>query len=156
MKNDRILLKNVYLFKKFSDSHLDVISEKSDIHIVEAGKSIFNEGDPAKAFFIIKSGSIRIHQKSEIGEPIEIVVLGPGSHFGEMAFLDKAIRSASATAIEKSEVVRVTFSTIEELIESNVKLGQELFKAFAQFLCSRLRVATSDLSYAREKNLAHF
>ncbi|MBC85569.1 MAG: hypothetical protein CL677_00200 [Bdellovibrionaceae bacterium] len=154
--SDLNLFKNIYLFKELSPDQIEELAGISSSHSVEAGKNIFLQGDEATAIFILRHGSVRIHQKTEHGEAVEIAVLGKGSHFGEMAFLDSARRSATATTIESSEVVRLTYSDLKKLIDSQSDLGLELYKAFSHFLCSRLRVTTSDLSYAKERNIAHF
>lgn len=150
------LLKNVYLFKGLSDDELKLISDAGQAATINPGDDIFTQSDAAKALYVIRFGSVKIHQKSSSGENIEVANLGSGSHFGEMAFVDGEPRSASATAIEKSEIVVLHYDKLSGILSAHSNIAISLYKELAHFLCGRLRVTTNDLSFAREKNLSHF
>ena len=110
----------------------------------------------AEGLYVIKFGSVRIIQDSESGEKIDIAVLGVGSHFGEMPFIDGEPRSASAVCIERSEIVEIDYEKLSEAINEDIYIAAKFYKDLSHFLTGRLRITTSDLSYAREKNLSHF
>ena len=63
------------------------------------GEVIFHIGDPGDALFVIVDGEVKISLPSETGEEAILATLRPGDVFGELALLDGAPRSASATAI---------------------------------------------------------
>ena len=65
------------------------------------GEVIFHIGDPGDALFVIVEGEVKISLPSETGEEAILATLRPGDVFGELALLDGAPRSASATAIER-------------------------------------------------------
>ncbi len=150
------LLKNVYLFKGLSPSELEIVSSAGESRTYNPGDDVFTQTDEATALYVIRHGSVKIHQKSSSGDNIEVANLGTGSHFGEMAFVDGEPRSASATAIEKSEVVIIDYKKLDDILKSNQSVAVSFYKELAHFLCGRLRVTTNDLSFAREKNLSHF
>ena len=64
-------------------------------------RSIFHIGDPGDALFVIVAGEVKISLPSETGEEAILATLAPGDVFGELALLDGAPRSASATALER-------------------------------------------------------
>jgi len=150
------LLQNVYLFRDLSSAELELISEITESDAYVAGDDVFSETDAAEALYVIKHGSVRIHQKSDSGDNMEVANLGTGSHFGEMAFVDGEKRSASATATERSEVIFIKYDRLKELLQVNPRIAVHFYKELSRFLCGRLRVTTNDLSFAREKNLSHF
>ena len=150
------LLKNVYLFKNLGASELELVSQAGEAQTFNIGDDIFCQADPSKALYVIRHGSVKIHQKSSSGDNIEVANLGTGSHFGEMAFVDSEPRSASATATEKSEIVVLDYNKLDEILTANPAIAVSFYKELAHFLCGRLRVTTNDLSFAREKNLSHF
>ena len=149
-------LKNLYLFKDLSEGEIDVVNgaTKTEEHL--AGDEVFSQGDRAKAFYIIGSGSVKIHQTSENGDNVEITRLGPGSHFGEMSFLDGEKRSASATALEPTSIVAVNYDQVSEIMIAHPGIAVHFYRQFSLFLCGRLRVTTKDLSFSRSKILSHF
>ena len=65
-----------------------------------AGDVIFSAGDPGDCMYVVREGTVTIHAD---GLPIEEV--GPGGIFGELALIDSAPRSATATAATPCELV---------------------------------------------------
>lgn len=150
------LLQNVYLFKEMSPAELDKIKSIVKESSYVPGDEIFSQGDDAHSLYVIKFGSVRIQQKSSAGDSIDVATLGTGSHFGEMAFVDGERRSATVTAMERTEILTMDFGDFRKVLEANPAIAVKLYRAFAHFLCGRLRITTNDLSFAREKNLRHF
>jgi len=150
------LLQNIYLFKRMSGGELEVISEAAEVETFGGTDELFTQGDRALALYVIKYGSVRIHQRSSAGDNIEVATLGTGSHFGEMGFVDGEPRSASATAIEKSDIIVFNYDKLRNVLERHPTIAVKFYKELAHFLCGRLRITTNDLSFAREKNLSHF
>ncbi|MCH2533232.1 MAG: cyclic nucleotide-binding domain-containing protein [Bdellovibrionales bacterium] len=150
------LLKNVYLFKTLSEDEINVINEVAEMKTYNAGDIIFSEGSSSEAMYVINFGSVRIQQKTKDGDDLEVAVLGTGSHFGEMGFLDNEKRSASAVAIEKSDIVSINYDDLKKALESDVNIAKDFYQSLSQFLIRRLRITTNDLSFARQKNLSHF
>lgn len=150
------LLQNLYLFKGLGESYIELLDEIAELKIINPGEDIFCEGDEASALYVIQFGSVRIHQKADSGEKVEVATLGTGSHFGEMAFIDGENRSASATGIEKSEIVVIAYENLNRILSDNHDIAVHFYRQMANFLCGRLRITTNDLSFARSQNLSHF
>jgi len=154
--SESTIVQNVYLFKGLNSDELALVSKIIKVKTFNAGDNIFEHDDMASALYIVKFGSVSIHQKTESGEKIEVTVLGTGSHFGEMAFIDEERRSASATAIEKTDILIINYDDLTTLLKRQLTIAIHFYKALSHFLCGRLRLTTTDLSFAREKNLSHF
>ena len=149
------LLQNIYLFKTFSNAELDQISAITETKGFGAGDPIFIKGDPAKALYIIRMGSIKIQQSTKSGDPIDVATLSAGSHFGEMAFIDGEVRSASATAADRGELIILSYEKLNAFLSKNPAMAVKFYQEMARFLAKRLRVTTNDLSFSKEKNLSH-
>lgn len=65
---------------------------------LEAGERLFQEGDDPGSAFLIESGAIEVKTRHRNREVI-LSLLGPGDLVGEMAVIDDAPRTATATAI---------------------------------------------------------
>lgn len=150
------LLKKLYLFKDLSAGELEHISSAAKTINCGPGDEIFSQGDRATGLYIIQTGTVKIHQLSEGGESVEITRVGAGSHFGEMSFLDGEPRSASATAIEQSEIVVINYDQLSQIMIEHAGIALHFYRQFALFLCGRLRITTKDLSFSRSKILSHF
>ena len=149
------LLKNIYLFKSLDAKELALVQEIASRDVLNGGDTVFNQGSEAKALYVIAFGSVSITKDKE-GDQITVAKLATGSHFGEMAFIDGAKRSANAEATERTELVRIDYDKLRALLQKNTTLAAKFYQALCQFMCGRLRQTTEDLSFAREKNLRHF
>lgn len=150
------LLKKLYLFKDLNDQELTLVSTAASDKNFLPGEEVFSQGERASAMYLIQSGTIRIHQRSENGDGVEVARLGAGAHFGEMPFLDGETRSATATAIENTAIVAIDYDKLGSIMIDHPGIATHFYRQFATFLCGRLRMTTHDLSFARGQNLSHF
>lgn len=110
------------------------------------GEVIFHVGDPGDALFIIVSGEVKISLPSETGEEAILVRLGPGDVFGELALLDGAPRSATATALSAAETVVLPRDRFRELIATEPAVRDALLAALASEL-RRLTTHVEELHF---------
>jgi CRP/FNR family cyclic AMP-dependent transcriptional regulator len=95
------------------------------------GEVIFHAGDPGDALFIIVSGDVKISLPSETGDEAILATLRPGAVFGELALLDGAPRSASATALGPTETVVLPRDRFRELIATEAGVRDALLASIA-------------------------
>src|SRR6186713_3241051 len=69
--------------------------------------TIFSQGDAAEAVFYIQTGKVKLTVVSQQGKEAVIAILEPGAFFGESCLAGQAIRTATATAVEDSNLVRI-------------------------------------------------
>ena len=150
------LVKSLYLFKEFNANELAQMNRIVKMQVYNPGDEIFSEGDSATSLYLIKMGTVKIQQKSKNSDLITLTTLGSGAHFGEMPFLDGEKRSATASCIEKSEILSLDYVQMRSVLNAGPDTAAKLYRALANFLCGRLRVTTLDLRFAREKNIKHF
>jgi serine/threonine protein kinase len=125
-----MLLKSVGLLQGISAEDLSYIAGIAEETQVAAGSSIFHEGDHGDCLYIILEGSVRIHKGGR-----ELAVLGRLQSLGEMAVLDGAPRSASATALQDTTMIKVDREQFLELMRSN----PEIIQRIVRLLLARLR-----------------
>ena len=73
----------------------------------EAGATIFSQGQPATTVIYIEKGSVRLSVVSHAGKEAVIAVLDGGDFFGEGCLAGQSVRTATATAISESCVMRI-------------------------------------------------
>jgi len=150
------LLQGVYLFGDLTAEERGQLARMAESMTVQAGIAVFRRGEPATAFYLISDGSVRVTTISSGGETIAVATLGTGSHFGEMALADGAPRSATVETLEPTTMFRFDYEKIRALLDRSPAMAAKLYRSLARFLSGRLRQTTTDMSYAREKNLRHF
>jgi CRP-like cAMP-binding protein len=150
------LLKSVYLFADLDAGQREEFAKIAEAVRLPAGYMIFTAGDAATALYLIQDGTVRITTSSPGAKTIDVATLGSGSHFGEMALIDGARRSATAQALEATAVFRFDYDKVRALLERSPAIAAAFYRSLARFLSNRLRQTTTDMGYAREKNLRYF
>jgi NADH dehydrogenase len=74
------------------------------IHL-EAGQTLFRQGEPSTAFYVVDSGRVELTRRDEHGEVLGRDELGPGEHFGEGSLLRYGIRTTTAVALAPTTVL---------------------------------------------------
>jgi CRP-like cAMP-binding protein len=95
------------------------------------GEVIFHMGDPGDALFIILSGLVKIWLPAETGDAAILATLRPGDFFGELALLDGAPRSASASALEATETLVLPRERFRDLIATEAVIRDAFLTAVA-------------------------
>jgi CRP-like cAMP-binding protein len=107
-----------------------------------SGDNIFREGDVGNEMYIIQSGKVKITKQLKDGVEKTLVILGPGDFFGEMAVIDKDVRSANATAMDPSRLIALD----EEVFEMHMQTNPKIVKKILKNLTSRLRESNQQIA----------
>ncbi len=104
----------------------------------EPGEIIFCEYEPGDAFYLIQGGRVQI---SRIMGDIEktLDVLQQGEIFGEMAILEEAPRSATASAIERVKCLEFNRANFEILMRGQPAIALRLLKLFTKRIYDQRR-----------------
>ena len=95
------------------------------------GEVIFHLGDPGDALFIVMSGAVKIMLPSDTGDEAILATLRAGDVFGELALLDGAPRSATATALEPTETLVLPRDQFRELLATEPAIRDALLASLA-------------------------
>jgi len=110
-----------------------------------AGDRLFTQGDPGDELLLVRRGRVRIVFSIEEGEVYHVATFGRGDFFGEIAFLDSGIRSASAVAETATDLYAMTRARFEALAEKHPRLGRQFMQGLARALALRLRQADGEI-----------
>ncbi len=104
-----------------------------------------------ESLFIVKSGSVRITQKTAEGEK-ELGSAGPGDHLGELSLLGKGVRLVTAVAATNCEVLEITQRDFAKLQPQKPQACLKLALAIAQDLAQRVAESRELLRELAGKN----
>jgi len=99
--------------------------------IFSPGAQIFREGEPGEQAYIIVRGEVEISALQR-GRKIVIARLRKDELFGEMALIDDELRSATATAMDETEVIVIERALLRDKIDAADPLLQILLKVTLQ------------------------
>jgi len=141
-------LRKMPIFQHLTYLELQAVMSLSKTLHVATGDVVFREGDAGNALYLVLEGRVRIEK-----DGIELALLGPGGHFGEMAIMDKGTRSADAVAAMDSRLLVVGRRPLFELMRKDKEVAVKLLWCFVQVLNLRLRATNEHLSAAKNEDL---
>jgi CRP-like cAMP-binding protein len=124
----KMMLQRSPLFRGLAPAVLERIAALATQRGYRRGEVLFRSGDAGDALLGVVSGRIRISTGNAEGREIFLNIMEPGDTFGEIALLDGGPRTATATAIEPSELVSLRRGPLFELLEREPKTALELLK----------------------------
>ncbi len=153
------LLEQADIFYQFSQTQLELVANLCDQQVYNTGDVIFYEQTDSDELYIITQGEIDILVDPSIvgtvpetqSELATIATLRRGQSFGEIALVDRGMRSATARAArENTRLVVIPRDGLIRLCDTYPKLGYLLMRNFAADLA--LKIRNTDLRI-REKLL---
>ena len=136
------VLENVPLFAGLTRRQLGKLLVKFFEKEYRTGETIFTEGEPGKALFIVLTGKVLICRALHEGEEI-LATLSAGGYFGELALIDDQPRFASVRAAEPSLLLILYRSDFEDLIEGQKTLAIRVMGNLLKTLAGYVRRAQS-------------
>jgi CRP-like cAMP-binding protein len=130
-------LQKAALFREFTETGLKIFATIALEKTIPAGSPLFVENMVGESLFIVKSGTVRITQKSAEGER-ELGTAGPGDHLGELALLGKGVRLVSAIAATTCEVLEIAQRDFARLQPQKPQACLKLALAIASDLAQRV------------------
>jgi PPM family protein phosphatase len=137
------ILRKIPLFRHLGYKELVKVLNHTTLRTVKPTEAVIEEGTEGDEFYIILSGEVEV---SKGGRPL--TVLGPGVHFGEMALVDHAARSATVRARESTRLMVLNRQSFYQLVRTEPVLSSKLLWSFVQVLSIRLRATNEALSGA--------
>ena len=139
------MLHRMPMFRHLTYQELVRVMNIIEVRSYDNGESVVSEGEDGDEMFIVLTGRVRVHSGDST-----LVELSPGQHFGEMALVDRAPRSASVSSAEPSKLMVVRRRAFFDLIRKDHDVAVKLLWAFLGVLNQRLRTTSRDLGQARE------
>jgi serine/threonine protein phosphatase PrpC len=104
----------------------------------DPGEALIEEGDTDGALYVLVRGEVEVRRGD-----LQIAVLGPGEHVGELTLTSDQPRSADVVATEETEVLALQRQTFLDLVqEGDLELGNTLLWNLLKHCSDRLRETT--------------
>ncbi len=123
------ILKRTEVFKGLPSDVLAGFAAYLEEVYVAPDETIFEKGDIGKSMYIVMDGLVRIHDGSET-----LIELGPDQVFGEMTVLTAELRTASATALEETRLLRLDQDVLYEVMAGRPAISRGIIKVLVERL----------------------
>jgi serine/threonine protein phosphatase PrpC len=137
-------LKGIPLLRHLTYTELMRVLNVCEAREYGPGGRMIAEGDAGDELFMIIDGQVQVTKAGTV-----ITYLGRGGHFGEMALVDRAVRSASVAAEQRTSVLVLRREKFYDIVRNESALSVKLLWSFVQVLTERLRWTSEELGAAR-------
>ncbi len=138
-------LRTMGLFRHFSDELLIPLARIVVPESIAVNHAIFTEDDASRDLKIIREGAIRITRSTPVGTQV-LTSLTTGALFGEVSYLDRLPRSATAIAVAPTTVFTIPAAALDEAVANNRELAVSLLWGFWQTLADKVRAANLQMN----------
>jgi CRP-like cAMP-binding protein len=120
----------------------DALLKKYGATVVQKdkGEAVFVEGEKAQAFFIVKSGQVKMLNMSEEGKEFNQGYFTRTQSFGEPPFFTEECYPVSAIATVRSDIWRVDRINFMRLLRENVDIHLHITRALSKRLIYKSRM----------------
>lgn len=133
------------LFGDLKPWEQDALCEYLEAWKVDAGETIFQEGQEGNLLAVVVAGRVEIAKTSEIGFTHPVAELTTGMALGEMALIDGQARSATARMAETGTLLVLHERDFNRLVLDRPALAFQIMKKLARSLSQKLRQTTGRL-----------
>jgi CRP/FNR family cyclic AMP-dependent transcriptional regulator len=138
------------MFEGLKAEQITVVHAIGEVRAFDEGSVIVQEDEKAEACFFLLSGRVDIEIRATYSGrgPQKIATMKKGEVFGELSLVDGFLRSATARAADKVEVLAFDNSKLEALMDADPKAGYRIMRNVANILSSRIRTTNMKLRNA--------
>jgi CRP-like cAMP-binding protein len=109
-------LRTVPLFSTLSRDFTESLASKVELVRLSKGDVICRQGDTADAFYLVRIGFVKVTEEHPGGDLV-LAYLGKGGYFGEIGLLTNGLRTATVTALDHVELVRIDAKDFQEMLD---------------------------------------
>ena len=137
----RQILVRLPLFVELTAQQIDSIAAGAREKRLAKGEMLFHKGDPARGFYVIIFGQVKLAFPSSQGNEKVINILGPQQSFGEAAmFMDRPY-PVFAEALSDTLLLHINRNAVFELLEQDNSFARRMLAG----LSARLRALVQDV-----------
>lgn len=140
--DEQELLRSVPIFSELTEADFSSLAKVANRRRYPKDSVVFFENEQGDFFFMILEGRIKVTILGDDGREVILSLLGSGDFFGEMALLDNEPRSATAIAVEDTELLSLHRNDFQSVLTDNRSITMGLIKV----LTGRLRRANHQIS----------
>jgi len=109
-------LRSVPIFASLTKDFIGHLRDRVELLRFSPGQVICKQGDPADSFYLVRIGFVKVSEDRPGGELV-LAYLARGGYFGEIALLNRTPRTATCTALDHVEAVRISREDFELMLE---------------------------------------
>jgi CRP-like cAMP-binding protein/Fe-S-cluster-containing dehydrogenase component len=139
-------LRGVPVLAAMPADFVNYLRDRVELVRYSPGETIVRQGDVADAFYLVRLGFVKVSEQHPGGELV-LNYLGRGGYFGEMGLLGGGVRTATCTALDHVDAVRIRGEDFAVMVERFPDVRASLQQAAAERAeMNRQRAQSADVT----------
>lgn len=118
-------------FERLTPERLQYFGERLVVQAFEAGDTIFRQGDPGDACYLVRSGSVEVIRDDPQGRRV-VAVLERGDIVGESALLTRTPRDATLVAMKPTELLALKRQDLIDTLDHDKRVASHMVELLRQ------------------------
>jgi CRP/FNR family transcriptional regulator, dissimilatory nitrate respiration regulator len=129
-------LKQLPLFSALTPAQVDTVAAAARERRLSKGEMLFQKGDPARGFFVVLTGQMKLALPSASGNEKVVEIIGPLQSFGEaVMFMDRPF-PVFAQALADTHLLHIARDTVFQLIDTDPSFSRRMLAGVSMRLHS--------------------
>ncbi len=146
-------LRDIQLFSKLSDNHLDKIKKQSVIKSYSKGGIVFYEEDESSHIFVVLEGSVKLYKTSPKGTQVQINRFTAPAVLGEYACFEEMPFPATCEFVTEGKIAYIPRDYIVENL-GNSEFALEMIKSLTAKIMVLSSLIHKETIYSSEAKVA--
>jgi len=155
-ETDFEVTRNTALFSSVSEESLKDLLADASVRSWDRGETIFLQGDPASAFFIVLDGWIKVYRMTPGGEEAVLGVFTKGQAFAEAAAFTGKSFPASSEAVTDCRVLIFRANSLRTRIYDSPDIGMAMLASVSQHLHELVQQVEALKAHTGAQRVAEF
>ena len=131
-----MIIQKADLFKDLSPETMNEVSKIMVEESCDKGSAVFRAGNPAKNFYVLVDGTIRLSMGS--GAEIDYTVSRPGEAFGWSGMVERPVYMATAECLTPCKLIKIENEKLNTVLKNDPVGGMTFYKCLGGCIVQRL------------------
>jgi CRP-like cAMP-binding protein len=131
---DWAILRKSAILRDLPEADLAALVDERSVRLIERGHVLFQQGDPARAFFLVLGGQIKLSRVNPGGDEAIVHIYGAGESFAEAAMFLGGRYPVAAEAVVASRVMHIESDALRRKVAERPEIAFAMMASMSRHL----------------------
>lgn len=131
---DWAVLKKSAILRDLPDTDLAALLDERGVRSIERGHVLFQQGDPARAFFLVLGGQVKLSRINPGGDEAVVHIYGAGESFAEAAMFLGGRYPVAAEAVVPSRIMHIESDALRRKVADRPEIAFAMMASMSRHL----------------------
>lgn len=153
---DLAVIRQTAIFGGLQANVLARLIDEGVVNAHERGETLFVQGDPASAFFVVIEGWVKVYRLTQAGEEAILGIFTRGQSFAEAAVFTGGVYPASGETVTDARILRIPARRLLARIVEAPEIGLAMLASTSQHLHFLVRQIEQLKAHTGAQRVAEF